>query len=169
MQATSYWQIPTYTFAAGRCWARRRSVSWQPRSDARRSALTRRCQVVWERADRSRSDTVRGRRPVPVGFPEWNRGNHNYLAYTMAGVPGRCLLSGPAGQSGTITGSGTPAVVTRTSHPKKGHEFPPCWGSPTTSRTPTPITNMGQHHLDWPIAVFIRAVARRLGATSITS
>ena len=104
----------------------------------------------------SRSDTVEGVGDLyPSASLKWNRGNHNYLAYTMAGVPVGAYSADQLANLGTNHWSWDAGGGYTYLDPKKGHEFSAVLGFTYNFENPdTDYKNGVSSHLDWAASQF---------------
>ena len=91
----------------------------------------------------------------PTGSLKWNDGNHNYMVYTMAGVPVGSYKVGRLANLGTnhwsIDGGGGYTYL----DPKKGHEFSVVLGfTHSWENDDTNYKNGTSGHLDWAASQF---------------
>jgi hypothetical protein len=104
----------------------------------------------------SRSDTVEGVGDLyPSASLKWNRGNHNYMAYTMAGVPVGAYSADQLANLGTNHWSWDAGGGYTYLDPKKGHEFSAVLGFTYNFENPdTDYKNGVSSHLDWAASQF---------------
>jgi len=104
----------------------------------------------------SRSDTVEGIGDLyPSASLKWNRGNHNYLAYTMAGVPVGAYSTDRLANLGTNHWSWDAGGGYTYLDSKKGHEFSAVLGFTYNFENPdTNYQNGVSSHVDWAASQF---------------
>ncbi|RZU02422.1 SphA family protein [Rivibacter subsaxonicus] len=92
----------------------------------------------------------------PVASLRWNDGNHNYLAYTMAGVPVGSYEVGRLANLGTNHWSLDAGGGYTYLDPKKGHEFSAVLGfTYNWENSDTQYQNGTSAHLDWAASQFL--------------
>lgn len=103
-----------------------------------------------------RSDTMEGVGDLyPAAYLKWNRGNHNYMAYTMAGVPVGSYSVDRLANLGTNHWSWDAGGGYTYLDPKKGHEFSAVLGFTYNFENPdTDYQNGVSGHLDWAASQF---------------
>ena len=92
----------------------------------------------------------------PAGYLKWNRGVHNFMAYTMAGVPVGAYQAGRLANLGTnhwaLDAGGGYTYL----DPKAGHEFSATLGFTYNFENPdTDYKNGIDGHLDWAASQFL--------------
>jgi len=91
----------------------------------------------------------------PSASLKWNRGNHNYMAYTMAGVPVGSYSAGRLANLGTNHWSLDAGAGYTYLDPKKGHELSAVLGFTYNWENPdTDYQNGTSAHLDWAASQF---------------
>ena len=104
----------------------------------------------------SESDTLEGVGDLyPMASLKWNRGDHNFMVYTMAGVPVGSYSAGRLANLGTnhwsLDGGGGYTYVDA----KKGHEFTAVLGlTYNWENHDTDYKNGTSAHLDWAASQF---------------
>ena len=91
----------------------------------------------------------------PTASLKWNDGNHNWMAYTMAGVPVGCYSAGRLANLGTNHWSLDAGGGYTYLDPKKGHEFSAVLGfTHSWKNDDTNYKNGTSGHLDWAASQF---------------
>jgi len=92
----------------------------------------------------------------PMGSLKWNRGNHNYMAYTMLGVPAGSYDASRLANLGTNHWSLDAGGGYTYLDPKKGHELSAVLGFTENFENPdTDYKNGVSSHLDWAASQFL--------------
>jgi len=92
----------------------------------------------------------------PTANLKWNDGNHNYMAYTMAGVPVGSYTAGRLANLGTNHWSLDAGGGYTYLDPKKGHEFSAVLGfTHNWENDDTQYQNGASSHLDWAASQFL--------------
>ena len=92
----------------------------------------------------------------PMGSLKWNSGNHNYMAYTMAGVPVGSYAVDRLANLGTNHWSLDAGGGYTYLDPKKGHELSAVLGFTENFENPdTDYKNGVSSHLDWAASQFL--------------
>ncbi len=104
----------------------------------------------------SQSDTVDSVGDLyPAAYLKWNRGNHNYIAYTMAGIPVGSYSVDRLANLGTNHWSWDAGGGYTYLDPKKGHEFSAVLGfTYNFENSDTDYQNGVSGHLDWAASQF---------------
>ena len=105
----------------------------------------------------AQSDTLNGVGDLfPMASLKWNRGAHNYLAYTLAGVPVGSYETGRLANLGTNHWSLDAGGGYTYLDPKKGHEFSAVLGfTENFENHDTDYKNGVSGHLDWAASQFL--------------
>ncbi len=105
----------------------------------------------------SESDTLDGVADLyPLATLKWHRGVHNFLAYTMAGVPVGSYRAGRLANLGTNHWSLDAGGGYTYLDPKKGHEFSAVVGvTYSWENSDTQYKNGVSSHLDWAASQFL--------------
>lgn len=105
----------------------------------------------------SQTDTKTGFGDLyPTGSIKWNRGNHNFMTYMMAGVPVGAYSPDRLANLGTNHWSLDAGVGYTYLDPKKGHEFSAVLGfTYNWENHDTNYKNGTSGHLDWAASQFL--------------
>ncbi|MDM0117181.1 transporter [Variovorax sp. J22R133] len=105
----------------------------------------------------SQSDALTGGGDLyPSAYLKWNRGVHNFMAYTMAGVPVGAYQAGRLANLGTNHWSLDAGGGYTYLDPKAGHEFSATLGFTYNFENPdTDYQNGIDGHLDWAASQFL--------------